>query len=215
MSSKARGGSNLFQIATIALAVLVIGAVVVLVVVLNQLSKANARVDSTEKQVASLQTSLSAAETRGTSLQKDLDAANKQIQTLSGSGSSLQQTVAQQASQIKALDEQIKTMRYPRNFATPEELSTWLMKDNTNSLYPNPTAVQRALMAFILQLHAARDGFILSVNLPQGGNLDLISNRAVVSDVIYEVRAWDDFAQRWGVIAPAMPGYPIPPDSGQ
>ena len=106
-------------------------------------------------------------------------------------------------------------MKYPKHFGTIDELANWLQKDNTNTLFTNPTTIQRAQMAFILQIRAARDGYFLTVNIPVAGNLDLISSRAMVGDVIYEVRAWDDFTQRWGTVSPAMPSYPILPDSGQ
>ena len=70
-------------------------------------------------------------------------------------------------------------------------------------------------MAFILEIRAARDGFLLPVRLPLAGGLEYITNLAVISDVVYSVRGTDDFVERWGIISPAPASYPILPDSGQ
>jgi hypothetical protein len=152
---------------------------------------------------------LTAAQTKATSdLAAAKAASDAQISALQKDISSRQSTIDSQAAQIK-------TMSYPHHFSSVDELTSWLQKDNINTLYANPTAVQKAQMAFMLQIRAARAGYILTVNVPLAGGLDLITNRAIVGDVVYEVRAADDFVQRWGSISPAMPPYPIPADSGQ
>jgi hypothetical protein len=37
----------------------------------------------------------------------------------------------------------------------------------------------------------------------------------VIGDVVYSIRGTDDFVERWGIVSPAPPSYPIIPDSGQ
>jgi outer membrane murein-binding lipoprotein Lpp len=202
--------------------VLLIALVIVIVVFTGQTSDLNAKLDSAEQQVASLQgqvstlqgnvssvqSQLTAAQTQATSLQANLTNATGQVSTLQRDAETKQATITSQAAQLN-------TMKYPRHFATVDELTNWLQRDNTNTLFTNPTTVQRAQMALVLQVKAARDGFLMTVNLPIAGNLELVTNRAMVGDVIYEVRPWDDFAQRWGTISPALPSHPITPESGQ
>lgn len=202
--------------------VLLIALVVVIIVFTGQTSDLNTKLEAAEAeasslegqvgtlqgQVGTLQGQLNTSQGQASSLQKSLTDANGQV-------SVLQKDVASKQSTIDTQTGQIKTMRYPRHFASVDELANWLQKDNTNTMYTNPTAIQKAQMSFVLQIRAARDGFFLTSNVPVAGNLELITNRALVGDVIYEIRAWDDFAQRWGTISPAMPSYPITPESGQ
>ncbi len=220
--SKSAGSGSFFKLATIVLGVLVVAAVVVISVMATQKSKTDKELKDSQQEVATLQSQVSslqsnltstqsqltAAQTKSASLQTDLTAANAKIDSLTKDNSSKQSTIDSQAAKIK-------TMSYPRHFSSVDELTSWLQKDDTNTLYANPTAVQKAQMAFILQVKAAREGFLMTVNIPLAGGLDLITNRAIVGDIVYEVRASDDFVQRWGAISPALPPYPITPDSGK
>ena len=147
------------------------------------------------------------------SLQTDLTTAsataNAKIDALNKDVSSKQSTIDSQAAQIKI-------MRYARNFSTIDELTNWLQKNNPVTWDPlTLTAPQRVQMAFALEIKASRDGYLLPVVLPMFGNLDFMTNRAVVGDTVYEVRAWDSFAQIGGRVTPAVPSYPILPDSGK
>ena len=226
MSKSVGKAGNTFKMATITLGVLVIAAVVVIAVMASQNGKANADLKDSQQQVASLESQVSSLQNNLSSTQTQLTAATtaqaKAASDLAAAKaasdtqiSALQKDISSKQSTIDSQAAQIKTMSYPRHFSSVDELTSWLQKDNTNTLYTNPTAVQKAQMAFILQIRAARAGYIMTVNIPLAGGLDLITNRALVGDVIYEVRAADDFVQRWGSISPAMPPYPIPPDSGQ
>ncbi len=223
MSKSIGGSGNILKVATIVLGVLVVAAIVVIAVMASQKSTTDKQLKDSQQQVTSLQAQVSGLQTNLSSTQSQLSAAqakavtdlaaakaasDAQIAALQKNASSLQSTIDAQAAKIK-------TMTYPRHFASVDELTTWLQKDDTNTLYPNPTAVQKAQMAFILQVKAARDGYLMTVNIPLGGGLDLITNRAIVGDIVYEVRASDDFVQRWGSISPALPPYPISPDSGK
>ncbi len=226
--SKSNGGSgNTFKVATIALGVLVVAGIVVIAVMASQKSATDKKLNDSQQQAASLQAQvsslqtnlkttqdqLSAAQTKIGSLQTDLTTttatANAKIDALNKDVSSKQSTIDSQAAQIK-------TMRYPRNFSTIDELTNWLQKNNIVTWDPlTLTAVQRVQMAFALEIKASRDGYLLPVVLPMFGNLDYMTNRAVVGDTVYEVRAWDSFAQVGGRVTPAVPSYPIPPDSGK
>jgi len=203
------------------MAVLVVAIVIITIVLAQKIGNLNRELDDANTQVTALQSKVTGLQSDVTSLQAQLTQEKARTQQLSNDlveagnqVASLQKDVASKQSTIDTQNTTIKTMKYPRHFSTPEELANWLQKDNTDTLYPNPTLAQKMLLALTLQIHAARDGYIICTNLPTGGQLDLVTNRAVVGDVIYEIRPWDDFAQKWNNI-PAIPSYPIPPESGQ
>ena len=217
------GGKNMNRwIAVSAIGILLVVLVVVIVVFNGKVGNLNDDLKASEAQVATLQSQVNGLQSERTDLQGKLTSsqnnltsrdaslatANTQIAALKTDVDSKQGTITAQAAEIKK-------MKYPKHFNTIDELANWLQKDNTNTLFANPSAIQKAQLAFVLQIRAAREGYFLSTNMPVAGNLDLIVNRALVGDVIYEIRAWDDFTQRWGTVSPAMPSYPILPDSGQ
>ena len=216
-----------FKLATITLGVLVVAAVVVIAVMASQNGKANADLKDSQQQVASLQSQASSLQGNLSSAQSQLTAATAaQAKAASDQAaaktasdaqiSALQKDISSKQSTIDSQAAQIKTMRYPRNFSTIDELTNWLQKNNPvtwDSL--TLTAAQRVQMTFALEIKAARDGYLMPAVLPMFGNLDWMTNRTVVGDIIYEVRAWDSFVQIGGRVTPAVPSYPIPPESGK
>ncbi|HEX9975932.1 MAG TPA: hypothetical protein VGA82_01660 [Dehalococcoidales bacterium] len=204
-------------VAITVIAVLVIGLVVMAVIMAQQTGKLNdalgdlddaetqiaalqSQVSSLEKSVSSVQGKLTESENKAITLQTNLNTANAQIVTL-------QENVKSQQSTIATQTDELKKVRYPKHFGSLAELTGWLQKDDTNTKYPDVSAAQRA---FILEAKAAADGYLLPVRMPLAGTTDYVNNIAVIGDIIYSVRASDDFVERWGTI-PAMPQYPIPP----
>ena len=171
----------------------------------SQVTTLQGQVGSLQSNVSSLQTQLNQEQTKSASLQEDLTDAENQITTLNKQASSNQATITDQASQIK-------TMKYPRHFNSLNELTNWLQADDTNTKY---TGLSNSQVSFILQIRAARDGYLLPVRLPVGGTLEYITNMAIIGDSAYSVRGKDDFVEKWMTISPAMPSYPITPESGQ
>ena len=219
-------GGNAMKIAAIALGIVAVALVVVVAILASQLGSKNSKLSDAEQQVESLQAqvstlnsnlsstqnSLSTTQAKVTSLQTDLnsttakaDSLQKQIDSLNESVSDKQSTIAAQASELQ-------TMSYPRHFNSIVELTNWLQQDNTDAIAAGLTNPE---ISFILQIHAARDGYLLPVRLPIAGSLDYITNMAVIGDVVYSVRGKDDFVERWGSVSPALPSYPIQPGSGQ
>ncbi len=205
------------------IAVLAIAVIVLVIVFPMQLGKANKKVADANAQIATLQSQLSSAQSSVSSLQTQLAAAQKDasdqktaLQAANGQIASLNQQVGNLNSTVNTQAAQIKTMMYPRHFATVTELSNWLQKDDTDKLFGSIpplqlTDLQKAQMAIVLQIKAARDGFIITTNLPLLGGLGGITNRALIGDTVYSVRAYDDFVEHIGNISPALPSYPIPP----
>jgi hypothetical protein len=203
------------------IAVLVIALVVIIVVFTQKIGRLNRNVNDFNAQVAALQSQLSEFQGDTSTLQGQLaqqKAANAsltgQLAEAKSQNDVLEGNIADLNNTISIQDTLIEKMKYPKHFSTVEELANWLQKDNTNTLYPSSTAVQRIQLAFILQIHAARDGYLLTVSLPAGGVLDYITDRAIVGDAIYEIRPWDDFVQRLFSV-PVLPSYPITSESGQ
>lgn len=223
MSKPVGKQNNLFGILTIVLGVLVVAAIVVVAVLASQNGKTNTKLTETQQQVASLQSQTSSLQTNLKSTQDELAAlktksaadlatAKAASDTQIAQIDSLQKDISSKQSNIDSQAARIKTMSYPRNFATIDELTNWLQKNNPVTWDPlTLTAPQRVQMTFALEIKATRDGYLLPVVLPMFGNLDYMTNRAVVGDIIYEVRAWDSFVQIGGRVTPAVPSYPIPP----
>jgi hypothetical protein len=190
------------------LAVIMIVAVVILGVQLSGTSL-QGQVATLQSSGSSLQTQLNQEKATTKSLQDNLAAAKTQA---TETQTALQKDLTAKQATIAAQDAQLKTMKYPRHFTSLIELTNWLQKDDTNTRYAGLGGPQ---LAFIIEIRAARDGYLLPVRLPLAGSLEYITNMAVISDVIYSVRGTDDFVERWGIISPAPPSYPITPDSGQ
>jgi predicted RNase H-like nuclease (RuvC/YqgF family) len=204
-------------IAVLVIAVLVIGITVMAVIMTQQIGKLNDELDSAEVQIAALssevsslennistlQTKLADSENEASALQANLDAANTHSAALEDTIRSLQSTISAQVDELKKI-------KYPRHFASLAELTNWLQKDDTNVKYPGVSVLERA---YILQVKALQDGYLLPVRIPLAaiGLSELDSNFAVIGDIIYTVRASDDSVQRWSSTS-ALPSYPIPPE---
>jgi hypothetical protein len=164
-----------------------------------QISSLQGQVTSLQSDLTSTKTQLTQTQNDKTGLTADLAEATAQIEVMTKAASSAQAT-------ISAQEKSITTMRYPRHFTSVNELTDWLQKDDTNIKYKG---LPNSQISFILQIRAAREGYLLPVRLPIGGSLDYISNMAVIGDSVYSVRGYDDFVEKWMTINPAMPTYPI------
>ncbi len=207
-----------------AVAVVLIAVIIVLAVMLGnksskladseaQVTSLQADVSALEVDKSSLQSQLAQAQTKSTSLQSELDTTkdqtSKEIEQLNKSLTDTRATVDSQAATIK-------TMKYPHNFSSIDELTSWMQKNNPVTWDPNTlTTLQRAEMAFALEVKAARDGYIMPAMLPLFGNIDWMTNHVIVGDVVYEIKSWDGTIQNGGKVVPALPSYPITPESGK
>jgi len=202
-------------LAILVIAILVIGIVVTAVVLTQQNGRLSSELDdakvqiaalrsevsSLENNVSALQTKLADSENKASALQTSLDAANTHSAALADTIKSLQSTISAQANELNKV-------KYPRHFGSLAELTNWLQKDDTNLKYPTVSLTERA---YILQVKAAQDGYLLPVRMPVVvlGLTELDTNFAVIGDIIYAVRASDDSVIRWAS-TPALPSYPIP-----
>ncbi len=170
-----------------------------------QVASLQGQVTTLQGNASSLQTQLNQEKSKSTSLEQDLNEAENQVTSLNKQVSSNQETITDQANQLK-------TIKYPRHFNSLTELTNWLQADDTDTVY---SGLSKPQISFILQIRAARDGYLLPVRLPVGGTLEYITNMAIIGDSVYSVRGTDDFVEKWMNISPALPSYPITPESGQ
>ena len=78
-------------------------------------------------------------------------------------------------SEVAALSEELRTIRSPRHFKTITELTDWLAQDDTNTAYPGKSSAE---LAFIQQVKALRDGYLMSVmiDLNKGHPMAVVGN---------------------------------------
>lgn len=169
----------------------------------GKLGEAGSEIVALEGNVSDLQAKLVASEAKASSLEADLKTANAEIEKA-------QADVKTQQSINSALSAELKKVEDPRHFESLSELTDWLQKDdtNTNTKYADVSNTQRA---FILQVKALRDGYLLPVSLYTEGVNNYVGNRAVIGDIIYGVRAGDDYTWRYSSTAP-LPSHPLPLD---
>ncbi len=157
------------------------------------------KLTASEAEVATQKSNVADLTTKNTKLTSDLTAANS---ALSGAQSSL--SAAQSAN--SALTSDLKKVKDPRHFASVAELTDWLQKDDTNTKYASVDNIQRA---FILQVRALRDGFLLPVSLYTDSSGHWVGNRAVIGTVIYMVTSTTDSVTAYDVCV-AQPSHPEP-----
>ncbi len=156
----------------------------------------NNELESTKTELEVAKTSLGESIKNVSSLQADLQKANEDIDT-----------------QLKAnstLSGELKMVKYPRHFESLAELTEWVQKDETDTLYPDAKDME---LAYILQVRAARDGYILPVNTQfMGDEVRIAYNLAHIDDYIYSVRASGDLIKPYFMAQLRPPLYPIPLD---
>jgi len=205
-------------------------------------NKANTQITALEAEVASLQTQLAAEQADAASLQNQLttektiaDSLQTQLTTANGKVSSLTADLATanakvtstQASLDKAnadltaakaantnLTAELTKVKDPRHFNSVQELTDWLAKDdtNTNSAYSSLTTAARA---YVLQVKALRDGYLLPAQLalaqlPDSTYVILGANLAIVGADTYSVNPATDAISLVISFATALPSHPLP-----
>jgi hypothetical protein len=106
---------------------------------------------------------------------------------------------------LMAVSDRLRTVQYPRHFTSEEELTNWLHNDDTNTKDELPIP-----LAFILQVRALMDGFLLPVSLYWHEGELWVVNRAVIGTNIYSVGAQNDLVERFVYDIDPVPARPIP-----
>ena len=161
------------------------------------LKDAEAEISSLEGNVSSLQSSLSTKTAEISSLEADLEVANASLQAA--------QTIN------TVLADELRSIKDPRHFASLQELVDWLDQDDTDIIYAYKSLEE---LAFILQVAALRDGFLLPACFEDWDGdylVDNIGNLAYIGDEIFMVWPEDDTVFTWADVAP-IPSHPLPLD---
>jgi septal ring factor EnvC (AmiA/AmiB activator) len=151
---------------------------------------------ASEANVVTLNGNITNLTGQNTKLTSDLTAANTllsaaqtELSSTKSSLSSAQSALSTAQSTNSTLTANLKKVTDPRHFASVTELKDWLQKDDTNTKYPTLDVVQKA---YILQIRALRDGFLLPVSLYYDSYGDWVANRAIIDGVVYSVIASTD-----------------------
>jgi len=174
-----------------------------------QLAAANATVADLTAQLATanskvttLTANLATAKRKVTSLTADLAAANAKV-------ASTQASLDKAYADLAASNACLKQVQDPRHFNTMAELQDWLAKDdtNTNPLYASSSP---DVKAFILQVKALRDGYLLPACLDWDASYIYSWNAAVVGEVVVSVNAATDAVTEGPTFGSPPPSHPLP-----
>lgn len=185
----------------------------------SQNSALQNELDATNARIASLEIEITAANARITSTAEEITAELTRVTTelaranadLIAANSSLATLRAESESEIAELKADIEKLIVPRHFASLEELTAWLSQDDTDT---NPVYAPLGLAekAFILEVKALRDGYLLPASIDADSQHIYSWNIAVIGPSIYVVTASTDavlFLANFD-IAPAQQPLPLP-----
>lgn len=154
-------------------------------------------VSTLEGTVSTLQTDLTGSEAEVSTLEADLETADAKAENLQASLST-QQTIN------SSLSDELKKIQGPRHFSSLSELVDWLQEDATDTEYAGQSI---AKLAYILQVRALRDGYLLPALIYTSG--DDGGNLAAIGDEYWGVNPDDDDTSFLWDIEP-LPSHPLP-----
>ena len=165
----------------------------------TDLADSEATVSTLEGNVSTLETHLAESEATVSTLEADLGTANSRI-------SGLQADVSTQQTINSSLSAELKKVNDSRHFASITELTDWLDQDDTDTKYAGKSGAQ---LAFILQVRALRNGYLLSALVFEDGEGG--ANLAVIEDEYWMINPEDDDTE-FGWYMDPLPSHPLPLD---
>ena len=194
----------------------------------NNVTTLQTQLAAEQAHAASLQTELTATISELTATVGELNAARDDIKQLESDLAESELRVANLQSELNdataklaqayaeiagltdantALTEELNTIKDPRHFNSLQELETWLENDDTNTAYSSLSAQAKA---YVLQVKALRDGFILSACIDWDSKYIYSWNVAIVGDTVYSVNAATDKISAGPSFSDALPLHPLP-----
>lgn len=167
----------------------------------EDISALEGNVSTLEGNVSALETDLAESEATVATLQSDLDIANNKV-------CNLQRDLSTQRNINTTLSSELKTVKDPRHFSSIQELTDWLHEDDTDTKYADESNSQKA---FILQVKALRDGYLLPVICVLVDNIPTMRNMAIIGNEMYWINANDDDSYLRDTVDP-IPSHPLPLD---
>ena len=232
------------QIAVPIIGVLALGLIATGVFYLQGTSKLN----DAQDEIAGLQGDVSGLETDLAAIETDLAATEAELTVSEATNSTLEAELVDSGAKVATLEteldeansatqifqdwnltlsEELKKVKDPRHFETLVELEAWLAQDDTDTntrLASAPAAEQ----AFILQVRALRDGYLLPAwfedfNFLDGigdhvdldhfdMGIDFVGNLAYIGDEMYYVFPTDDSIFPFAFGLSPLPSHPLPLD---
>ena len=171
----------------------------------GNVSSLEGTVSTLEGSVSTLETDLADSQVTASTLETNLGTANISLKAANSKVSKLQADVSTQRTLNSALSEELKTVKDPRHFQSLTELVDWFDEDDTDTQYADESSVKKA---FILQVRALRDGYLLAALILADGGAAVI---AVIEDEYWAINPEDDDTQKLGNIDP-IPSHPLPLD---
>ncbi len=165
-----------------------------------------AKLAASEATVVTLNGNISDLTGKNTKLTADLGTANTQLTSTQASLSSANSALSTAQSTNSSLTATVKKVTDPKHFTSATELKDWLQKDDTNTKYATSGAAQRA---FILQVRALRDGYLLPTGYYETSSGVIFYNLAIIEGTCYVVLAANDSIYADVSIQP-LPSHPEP-----
>jgi chromosome segregation ATPase len=182
----------------------------------TDLAAANAKVLSLGADLASANSKAAALQASLDKLNTDLSAANSNLSKVNNDLVQAKSDLAKANTDLSsqkaintALTTQLNRIMDPRHFDSEEELTAWLAKDDTNT-NPAYASLGLAEKAYVLQVKALRDGYLLPVSLDADNQYVYSWNTAVIGGAIYIVSAGNDSVTALASFGIAIPSHPLP-----
>jgi len=139
----------------------------------NELAQAKNSLSSAQGNIAALEAALSTAKSRVNTLEAEMAEAEASLTSLQD-----ELAAAQHTNSLLATD--LETIRSPRHFNSINELSLWLYQDdtNTNPAFANLSTLEKA---YVLQVKALRDGYIVSVVVGWDLQQNVVSTNSAIA----------------------------------
>jgi len=142
-------------------------------------------------QITTLEAELSASKIRVSALEAEIAEADARIASLQASLTKANSDLAAAQAANTTLTNNLNAIRSPRHFNSLQELTQWLAADDTNT-NPAYSSLRGLEKAYVLQVKAARDGYIISAYADWDSQYIYYGNTAVAGGVLYAIDPMTD-----------------------
>jgi peptidoglycan hydrolase CwlO-like protein len=173
----------------------------------GQIKTLQASMDVANASVTKLTSDLSAANAKIIALQASLDKANADLTTATSNLSKAAADLATMTTNFNNANTNYKKVADPRFFYSIQELNDWLAKDDTNT-NPAYASLRGTEKSYILQIKAARDGFLISVFSDWDTQYIYYGNTTIAGGMICEINPLTDAVRQGPTFV--TPSHPLP-----
>jgi len=145
-----------------------------------------ADLSSAQGDITALEAELSISRTRVSELEAEIAAAEARIAALQADLAKANADLVSAQSANTTLQNSLNTIRSPRHFNNLTELTQWLAADDTNT-NPAYATLNNLEKAFVLQVKALRDGYIISTIADWDNQYIYYGNSAIAGGTLYSI----------------------------